>query len=246
MNCNGDEPLHGRTALVTGAAVRVGRAIALELAGAGARVAVHYRSSAVAAERTAAECGRGAKAFRADLRSLDEIDALVSDVKERFGTPSILVNNAAVFGRTPFETTTEEEWDRFMEVNARGPFFLTRAWAATATEGLVVNIADSAGVTILPGYLAYSASKAALVALTRGLAKVLAPSIRVNAVLPGPVLLAEGEEDRKTVEETIRRTVLGRIGTPRDVARAVRYLAVEGDYITGALLPVDGGRLLGG
>lgn len=246
MNPDGEKGrLHEKVALVTGAAKRVGRSIALELAGAGARVAVHYHSSAAAAEETAALAGGGAAPFAADIREIEECRRLVSSVMKSFGRIDILVNNAAVFGRTPFAETTGEEWDRFQEINLRSAFFLSQAAAAAMDEGVIINIADSAGVTLWPGYLAYSISKSGLITLTRGLARTLAPSIRVNAVLPGPVLPPEQEKgNEEIVAESIKRTAMKRLGSPEDVAKAVRYLVVDGGYITGAILPVDGGRHL--
>ncbi len=237
--------LNNKVALVTGAAKRVGRAIALELADAGARVAVHYHTSASAAEETVERAGGGSALFQADLRQPRECAALITSVKEAFGRIDVLVNNAALFGRTPFAETTEEEWDRFQEVNLKSAFFLSQAAAAVMDEGVVINIADSAGVTLWPGYIAYSISKSGLITLTQGLARALAPAIRVNAVLPGPVLPPEGEEgDEEAIKTSIQNTAMKRMGTPGDVAKAVRYLVAEGSYITGAILPVDGGRHL--
>ncbi len=239
------KPLSGKVALVTGAARRIGRQIAVELARAGARTAIHYGRSAVDAEETVRLAGERARAFQADLRSVAEIRRLVDDVAGAMGRIDFLVNNAACFGRTPFAETTEEEWDLFHEVNLKAVFFLTQAAAARMGEGAIVHIADTAGVNLWPGYLAYGASKAGVVALTRGMARALAPRIRVNVVLPGPMLPPEGD-GTELLHEAVKKTLLKRSGDPSDIAAAVRFLLAEGTYITGALLPVDGGRLAAG
>lgn len=238
--------LEGRVALVTGAARRIGRAIAFALAAEGARVAVHFGRSAEDASETARLAGNGARTFGADLRSLDEIRRLAKDVRRDMGRIDFLVNNAALFGRTPFLETTEAEWDRFHDVNLKAPFFLTQAVAREMDEGAIVNIADTGGVNLWPGYLAYGSSKAGLAALTRGFARALAPKIRVNAILPGPMLPPEGEGDLESLDEAVAKTLLRRPGSPLDIAAAVRFLLTDGAYITGALLPVDGGRLAAG
>jgi pteridine reductase len=241
----GEARLAGRVALVTGGARRIGRAIVLMLAREGARVAIHYHRSEAEAEETAREAGGGAGVFRADLRSVEEIRRLAGDVGERMGRIDILVNNAALFGRTPFLETSEEEWDSFHEVNAKAVFFLSQAVASSMEEGSIVHISDTGGVHLWPGYLAYGASKAAVIALTQGMAKALAPRIRVNAILPGPMLPPEAE-GTEPLEEAIGKTLLRREGSAEDIALAVRYLLTDGGYLTGALIPVDGGRLASG
>ena len=241
----GRAPLAGRVALVTGGARRIGRAIVLMLAGEGARVAIHCNRSEREAEETAREAGGGAMVFRADLRSVDQIRRLAGEVADSMGRIDILVNNAALFGRTPFLETTEDEWDSFHDVNAKAVFFLSQAVASSMEEGSIIHIADTGGVHLWPGYLAYGASKAAVVALARGMAKALAPRIRVNAILPGPMMAPEAEE-AESMEEAVAKTLLRREGSPEDIARAVRFLLIDGGYLTGAVIPVDGGRLAAG
>ncbi|MFQ5889879.1 MAG: SDR family NAD(P)-dependent oxidoreductase [Gemmatimonadota bacterium] len=234
-------------ALVTGGAVRVGRAIALALAEAGHHVAVHYHSSRDAAKEVVAAiraAGRRALAVQADLSAPGEIPPLFERVAHELGGLDLLVNNAAIFPHATLEEVTPEEWDRVFALNARAPFLCARAAARLMGEagGSIVNIADIAGFEAWPGYVPYAATKAALISLTRGLALAWAPRIRVNAVAPGPVLLPSGTPEREA-RATARLTAMGRIGTPEDVARAVLYLA-GAEYVTGEVLRVDGGKHL--
>jgi NAD(P)-dependent dehydrogenase (short-subunit alcohol dehydrogenase family) len=233
-------------ALVTGSARRIGRAIALELGRRGAQVAIHYRSSqheAAETLRMVRESGGQAEVFQADLVDDEERAALVESVRSRFGTLQILVNNASEFAPGNLQGTTPKDWDEQMDANARAPFFLARDCGLMMREGgrgKIVNIADPAGEKIWPGYLPYSVSKAALLGVTQGLAKALAPDIQVNAVAPGPVLFAEYYTEKQK-QSAIERTLLKREGSPDDVVRAVVFL-IENDYITGEVLHVDGGR----
>lgn len=241
--------LEGSVALVTGGAVRVGRAIALALAGRGATVAISYHASAEAAREVVAtiEAGGGqAAAFPADLARVPEVIQLVESVLARFGRLDLLVNNAAVFPRTPLATVTEAEWDHTLAVNLKGAFFCAQQ-AARAMQrqgaGKIVNLADISAFRPWANYLPYCISKAGIVALTQGLAKALAPVVQVNAVAPGTVLFPEGycEEQRAKVRAAIP---LGHEGSPEDVARTVLFLLEGPDFITGTTLPVDGGRLI--
>lgn len=231
-----------RRALVTGGAVRVGRAIALALGRAGWDVAVHFHTSDEAAERTVAELrstGRQAASLRADLSQPEQIRSLFERLREAHGWSELglLVNNAAVFPRGRPEEVTPEAWDRAFAVNLRAPFFCAvEARRLMAGGASIVNIADVAAFQAWPSHVPYAATKAGLVSLTRGLARAWAPAVRVNAVAPGTVLLPEGEEE----DEAAARTALGRVGSPEDVARAVLYLA-EAAYVTGEVVRVDGG-----
>ncbi|MFO0981872.1 MAG: SDR family oxidoreductase [Planctomycetota bacterium] len=239
-----------RVVLVTGGARRVGKAIALELARAGARVVVHHKDSGADAAATVREIqalGQQAVALRADLKQVSEIERLASQVIGEMGALHVLVNSASAFFETRFGATPEVQWDELLDTNLKGPFFLAQLAAArmaSAGEGAIVNITDVSAEQVWTRYLPYCISKAGLVAMTRGLAKLLAPRIRVNAVAPGPVLLPEHFSDAQR-ERAVRTTLLGRTGTPEDVARAVRYL-IEAPYVTGVILPVDGGRHLRG
>jgi pteridine reductase len=238
--------LAGKTALVTGGAVRVGRAIALELARAGADVAVGYHRSAAAARATARDIealGVRAVALRADVGRPAEARRLVAEAARRLGRLDVLVNNAAVFFRTPLATTTPAQFDRLMAVNLRGAFFCSQAAARVMRRqgrGRIINIADVGAARAWPGYIPYGISKAGVVMLTKGLAAALAPRIQVNAVGPGMVLLPEGFP-RESGKRLAARIPMRRSGAPEDVAAAVRFFATCPAYITGQILFVDGG-----
>jgi len=240
-------PAEPQVALVTGGARRLGRAIALALARAGYDVAISYRTSTAEARRTVADLcaeGRRAAAFACDVRSRQAVSHLVRRTHRVLGPIDLLVVNAAVFRRTPLEETTEREWRFHIDTNLKGAFWCAQRVGLEMARrgGAIVMIADVAALRPWPGYLAYSISKAGVVALTRGLAIRLAPRVRVNAVAPGPVL---PPEDFTTVEtaKAAAQTLLRRLGSPEDVAAAVVYLA-SASYVTGVVLPVDGGRHL--
>ena len=235
--------LNGKVALVTGAAKRVGRAVALELARRGAHVAVHYHGSKDQARQVAEQIrsmGPRAETLQADLASPGDIERLFAELGQAFGGLDVLVNNAAVYHRTPIRTLTAEQWDREMAVNARAPALCIRhAVPLMAHGGAVVNVADIAAEKAWPGYPAYCASKAALLALTRSAAKALAPKIRVNAVSPGVAMWSE-DSDPQREKRVLSQVPMGRPGSAEDVALAVAFLAQQ-DYITAQNLRVDGG-----
>jgi len=230
---------------VTGAAVRVGRAVALALARAGWDVGVHYHRSEEAAGETADRIrgiGREAAAVRADLRDPGTIPGLVERVAGELGGLDLLVNSAAAFPRARPEDVTPGGWDDVFALNARAPFFCAvEARGRMGPDGgSVINVTDAAADRGWPAHAPYAATKAALVSLTRSLAVAWAPEVRVNAVAPGAVLLPEaaGREERR---RAARRTALGRTGEAADVAGAVLYLA-EADFVTGEVVRVDGGE----
>lgn len=231
-----------KIALVTGGAIRVGRAILTELDAAGYRLAIHYHGSrADAAEQQ--QRFAGATLHRADLRDLGQIEALAEEVVGQHGRVDVLIHNAALYYPTPVGQTSGEQWDDLHHLNLRAPYFLTQALRpAIPAGGVIVNITDAGGTVPAPDHIPYGVTKAGLVAMTEGLARALAPDIRVNAVAPGPVILPE-RYDAAQRAASIAETLLQREGAPADIARAVRFL-VENDYITGAVLPVDGGRRL--
>jgi pteridine reductase len=241
--------LRGRWALVTGAAKRVGRAIARELATRGMHVVVHYNTSqpeAAAAVKELEGLGVQAVAVRADLARADDVRALAEAAEARSGGIAVLVNSASNYFRVPFDDLTEEVWDASLDVNLKGPFLLSwrlgRAMRARGA-GRIVNITDWSGERPYRSYLPYTVSKAGLICLTKALAKELAPEVAVNAVSPGPVLAPEDMSDAEKQAIT-RATPLRRFGSPEDVARCVRFLVEEAEFTTGAVFLVDGGRLI--
>ena len=241
-------PLSGRVALVTGGGVRIGREVVRTLADAGASVAVHARAhgrEAVAAAREVKRRGGRSAVLLADLADVDACEALVPACIEALGRIDVLVNCAGVFERSDPLHADPAVWERMMAVNARAPWILTAAAgrAMRRRGGCVVNFACESVLTPWTGWLAYGASKAALAHLTRGYAKALAPKVRVNAVLPGPILPAKGSTPERN-RQAVAATAMKRWGKPSDVAAAVRYFAVDAPYVTGVLLPVDGGRHL--
>jgi pteridine reductase len=235
--------LVGQLVLVTGGAVRVGRAICEELAHAGAQLAIHYHQSAAAAESLAATLGQGAFALPCDLRDAAATTALFAAVQARSpsGRIDALVNSAASFSRTPFASLTEQQWQSELALNLTAPQRCSRL-AVEAGAHAIVNLVDIAAWQPWPEFSAYCVSKAGLLQLTRVLARELAPRVRVNAVAPGTVLLPDSADPQGSdASRLLARIPLGRIGDPSDVARAVRFLLTE-PYLTGVCLPVDGGQ----
>lgn len=240
--------LPSRVALVTGAGRRVGRAIALALAGRGMRVAIHYNRSAAEADETAAairKLGAECDTFAADLGDAEAARALGPRVAARFGGLDVLINSAGIMTRASVEETTPDLWDEIMNVNLRSAFFTVQGALPSlrAAKGKVVNLADVGGLEPWPSYAAHCISKAGVVMLTKTLARSLAPDITVNAVAPGAVLPPDEWSDAAR-EHLARTTPLGRLGSPDDVSAAVLYLLEGGDYVTGETIVVDGGRLL--
>jgi pteridine reductase len=240
--------LAGRRALVTGAGRRLGRAIAVGLARAGCDLAVHYHTSRDDAEATGREIratGRRAELLDADLRDATAARGLADRAAKALSGLDILVNSAAIMVRQSVEAVTPESWDETQNLNVRAGFFVAQGAIAhlRPARGRIVNIADVAGFEPWPEYVAHCVSKAAVVMLTKGLARALAPDITVNAVAPGAVLVPESW-DAKARQQLIESTPLERLGTPDDVVRAVCYLLDSGDYVTGTTLIVDGGRLI--
>ena len=235
-------------ALVTGAARRIGAAIARALHRRGLSVAVHYRTSRDDAQALARALERerpGTVAtFACDLLEPGAPERLVSDVVARFGALDVLINNASSFYATPIDTTTESEWDDLIGTNLKAPFFATQAAARFLTErrGSVVNLTDIHGRNPLAGYPAYSSAKAGLIMLTRAMALELGPEVRVNAVAPGIALWPEGEGDAEAHERAEQLLPLRRPGSAEEVADAVTWLALDAPYTTGEVLAVDGGR----
>jgi pteridine reductase len=238
--------LQGKVALVTGAAKRIGRAVALRLAKEGADVVVHYHTSRAEADEAVSEIkklGGESIALQADLRSVAEIQHLIQRVQAELGRLDILVNNAANFIPGHVEDTTEEIWDSALDTNLKSLFFIAQAAAPLLKEsrGVIVNFGDVGGVLAWPGYIAHCVSKAGVGMLTKCLAKALAPEVRVNAIAPGTITLP-GDAPELEADYT-RRAPLKRTGTAEDIAEALFFL-VRSPFMTGQILIIDGGRTL--
>jgi NAD(P)-dependent dehydrogenase (short-subunit alcohol dehydrogenase family) len=239
------KPLEGQVALVTGAAKRIGRSIALRLAADGADVVVNYATSRREAEglvREVAALGRRAIAVRADVSRRAAVERLFSAVVKRFRRLDILVNNAGIFFSAKFEKLTVEQWDRIMDANLKSQFLCAQMAAPIMKKqgrGRIINLSSLGGLLAWPAYTHYCVSKAGTIMLTRCLARALAPEILVNSVAPGTIQFPGETPD----EEYIRRVPLHRTGTGDDIASAVAYLA-SADFVTGQVLVVDGGRAL--
>ncbi len=252
MSTNTHGALTGKTALITGAARRVGAPIARTLHAAGANIVLHYRSSAEASAALAGELNEirpdSVVLVEADLLDLSQLQTLPAIATSNFGTLDVLVNNASTFYPTPMGDVTEIDWDDLIGTNLKAPLFLSQAASAALriSNGLIVNIADIHGMRPLSRHPVYSIAKAGVIMLTRSLARELGPSIRVNAVAPGPVMWPEDGMDKELQAKIVDRTALKRPGSPDDVARAVLFFASEAPYITGQVLAVDGGRSIGG
>jgi len=243
----GEERLSGCVALVTGAAKRLGRAVALRLGKEGADVAVHYGKSAAEAHEVVAEIeklGHRAVAFSAELTDVAAIQKLVTDVVSHFGHLEILVNDAANFLETKFGETTEQTWDASLDTNLKAPFFCSQAAApylAKSGHGVIINFADIGGLLGWKEFLPHSLSKAGIVMMTRILAKELAPAVRVNAIAPGTITMPGDPPEWQA--DFVRRAPLHRTGRPEEIADAVFYL-ITAEFMTGHVLVLDGGRTL--
>ena len=229
-----------RTVLVTGAAKRIGRVIAIRLHQAGYRVAIHYSSSEKEARATSEECG-SAPLLRANLENVGEIRSMFQEAEERLGSLYGLVNNAARFRRVDPFTLTESDWDFIHSVNLRATFFCCQQGALLMRKsgaGRIVNMSSLGGIRPWEMYAHYCASKAGVIMLTRALAKAFAPEISVNSVAPG-VILASNEDPR--AQDLIAATPAKRSGTPEEIADAVLYFLNASNFVTGQVLAVDGG-----
>jgi NAD(P)-dependent dehydrogenase (short-subunit alcohol dehydrogenase family) len=237
-----------RVAIVTGAAVRLGRAQALALAEQGARLVIHYNSSSGRADevvRQIQSMGGDAIAVQADLSQPLQAPAIVDRAIARFGQIDILVNNASIFQPGTWDDTTEENWDRHFDINLKSPFFLTQAFAkqiGTERRGHVVNIADWRAVSPGTDHVAYTLTKAALVAMTKSLAQALAPQIQVNAIAPGLILPPPGHGP-EYLDQRAPQVPLQRTGSAGEITQALLFL-LRSDFVTGELLYVTGGEHL--
>jgi pteridine reductase len=240
--------IEGKVAIVTGGAVRIGKALALALAEQGARLVIHYSSSAGPAQETVEQIqtmGRDALAVQADLRRPGQVGGILQGAVSHFGQVDVLVNSAAIFEPGGWSDTTEENWDRHFAINLKAPFFLSQAFASHVGQkraGHIVNIADWRGARPGTDHVAYTLTKAALIAMTKSLAQALAPNIQVNAIAPGLILPPPGQ-NRTYLESQAREIPAQRAGSPEEIARALVFL-VRSDFVTGELIFVTGGQHL--
>ena len=235
--------LKDKVVLITGGAVRIGRAISEALISAGCIVFCHYNSN----EKKALNLKKNypdIQLLQGDLKNADTPRFLIHEVVKITGTIDILINNAAIFPKTPLGTVTEKNWNDVFDINLKSTFFLSQEAGLIMMKncfGKIINIADTSGLKPWPSYIPYSITKSGVISLTKGLAKALAPHVLVNCINPGPVLIPEDYSEIQ-VNQAIDKTLLKRVGNANDIANAVRFLLEDGDYITGIILSVDGGR----
>ena len=243
----------GRVALVTGAAHRIGAAIARELHRAGCRVLIHYRSSAAGAQQLLRELNAvrpdSCAALQADLCRANDVRELAAQAAALAPGLDLLVNNASAFYATPLGNVTDAQWNELFDANLKGAFFLSQALAPALArrQGSIVNIVDIHADIPLPQHTVYAMAKAGLAMMTRALAVELGPSVRVNGIAPGAILWPEQPNavlGAAHADALLAQTALKRMGTPEDIAGAARFLGLEAPYVTGQVLAVDGGRNL--
>lgn len=241
--------LAGKTALVTGGARRIGRALAVALAERGCRVAITYRTSRQEAESVVREIERrgvAGYAVRVDQRVPVQVKTAVRSILRRFGRVDILVNNASSFYPTPLEKVTPVQWNDLLSTNLAGPWWFAQALGPAMKQrgsGKILNMADVSVLSPWTDYLPYCAAKGGVVTLTLGLAKALAPQVQVNAIAPGPILFPSDVTPAQR-RQALKKTLLKRVGSPKDIVAAALFLLGGSDFVTGVILPVDGGRRL--
>jgi len=243
-----DHSLKSKVALITGGAKRIGAAIATTLHAAGMDLVIHFRSSAAHAQSLADALNdtrpNSVVLAEGDLEKSEDCATLAQQAIEAFGRMDALINNASAFFPTPIGEVTNDQWETLMGVNLKAPFFLSQACAKAlaSTHGVIINLTDIYAERPLPNHPVYSASKAGLVALTRSLAQELGPDVRVNAAAPGAIIWPESGDSEENESEILRRTPLGRLGEPQDIAGTVMFLLRDAPFITGQIINVDGGR----
>jgi pteridine reductase len=242
--------MQGKVVLITGGAKRVGAASARLLHAAGANLMIHYRSSATEARALQDELNAvrpGSVALiQADLHDTGGLASLVHQTVATFGGLDVLLNNASSFYPTQVGSITEKDWVDLMGSNLKAPMFLSQAAAPELKKrrGCIINITDIHAERPMKNYVVYSVAKAGLVGLTKSLARELAPEVRVNGIAPGPIMWPEGDSnfDEVSRQRIVSHTMLKRAGDPSDIALAVRFFAMDTQYVTGQILAVDGGR----
>ena len=242
--------LTNKVALITGAARRLGAAMAAQLHANGARIVIHYRHSSGDAEALCAELNSrradSATCIAADLSDSEAIKPLAAHAVKAFGRLDILINNASAFYPTPVGNVTDEQWDDLMASNLRAPFFLSQALVPELRKqnGAILNMVDIHASRPLAEHPVYCAAKAGLLMMTQSLAKELGPEIRVNGIAPGPVMWPENDMSAPSKGDIVDSTLLKRSGNPDDIARAALFLLRDATFTTGQILAVDGGRSL--
>ncbi|MCK5918708.1 MAG: pteridine reductase [Cocleimonas sp.] len=242
--------LNNKVALVTGSARRIGAVTIRTLHAKGANVVVHYHKSSCDAEKLCAALNQlregSCMTVRGDLKDIKMMPAIIDSIIKQMGQLDILVNNASTFYSTPIGEITETHWDDLLGSNLKAPLFLSQAAMPylKATQGCIVNIVDVHGFRPMKNYPVYSIAKAGLLMLTQSLARELGPDIRVNGVAPGAILWPENENNQSDQQQLLDKTALKREGSPEDIANTVLFLVRDADYITGQVIPVDGGRML--
>ena len=242
--------MQGKVVLITGGAKRVGAASARLLHAAGAKLMIHYRSSATEARALQDELNAiradSVALIQADLHDTGGLPSLVHQTVATFGGLDVLLNNASSFYPTPVGDITEKDWADLMGTNLKAPMFLSQAAASELKKrrGCIINITDIHAERPMKSYVVYSVAKAGLVGLTKSLARELAPEVRVNGIAPGPIMWPEGDSnfDEVSRQRIISHTMLKRAGDPHDIALAVRFFAMDTCFVTGQILAVDGGR----
>jgi len=240
--------LKGATVLITGAAKRVGRVLALTLAAAGADVLIHYHrsvSDALALQKfIQKKYKKKPGLIQGNLGKFSELNRIADEAWSLRKKIDVLINNASTFYPTPLGKVREEQWEDLFNVNARAPFFLSERLGLRMKKrgkGKILNIADWAALQPYTQYVPYCASKAALVAVSQGMARTLAPEVQINTILPGPVMWPD-DLGPAVMRNVVRNTPLQRIGTPQDIANTAKFLIEGSDFMTGSLIHVDGGR----
>jgi pteridine reductase len=244
------ESLNNKVVLITGGAKRVGAAICRELHACGAQLMIHYRSSTSEARALQAELNllraNSVAIIQGDLLNIAVLPSLIQETVKHFGKLDVLINNASSYYATEIGAITEDNWQDLMGSNLKAPMFLAQAAATELrkNQGCIVNITDMHIERPKKGYVVYSVAKAGLVNLTKSLAHELSPEVRVNAVAPGPVQWPENNPQFNEVyrQRVISQTLLKKIGEPKDIAKAVKFLVADAPFITGHVLAVDGGR----
>lgn len=240
--------LQNKTALITGGSRRIGAVIAKTLHQAGMNITLHYRGSKEAAETMAMEFNQQREnsciAIRLDLHDTAALPGLIEQSQQHWGQLDLLVNNASSFYPTHIGKMTEQHWDDLMGSNLKAPLFLSQAATPflKQSNGSIINIVDIHAEKPMKNHTIYCTAKAGLAMMTKSLAKELGPEIRVNGVAPGAIMWPENEIDSDTQDDIVSRTALKRSGMPEDIAAAVLFLVRDAHYITGQILPVDGGR----